>query len=241
MADYTIELRTICEDLAEMPGSAYKDVIPVAAPLLFNFDFPIFDEEYRAVLEQKIIKHFYTREIAHETVGMFILRLDVKMNEIMPYYNELYKSAKLEFDPLTDVHYTSANKGTISTVGESSGSGESTTDQEYNTQSSGEEKSVFHDTPQGFVDASDLEDGGYATNARKQKGNSEGNGTSKNTNSNNYSNTGKNTTTNDYVIEVSGKSGRNSYGKLIQEFRDSLINIDKMVLDELKPLFFMLY
>ena len=241
MADYTIELRTICEDLAEMPGSAYNDVIPVAAPLLFNFDFPIFDEAYRYVLEQKIVKHFYTREIAHETVGMFILRLDVKMNEIMPYYNELYKSAKLEFDPLTDMHYTSSNKGTISTEGESSGSGGSTTDQEYSTQSSGEEKSVFHDTPQGFVDTVDLENGGYATNVRKQNGSSNGSGNSKNTNTNNYNNTGKNTTTNDYVIEVSGKSGRNSYGKLIQEFRDSLINIDKMILDELKPLFFMLY
>lgn len=241
MADYTIELRTICEDLAKMHDSSYSEVIPVAAPLLFNFDFPIFDEAYRPVLEQKIIKHFYTREIAHETVGMFILRLDVKMNEIMPYYNELYKSAKLVFDPLTDVHYTSANKGTISTVGESSGIGGSVTDQEYNTHSSGEEKNVFHDTPQGFVDTVDLENGGYATNVRKQNGNSDGNGTSKNTNANNYSNTGRNTTTNDYVIEVSGKSGRSSYGKLIQEFRDSLINIDKMILDELKPLFFMLY
>lgn len=241
MAEYTIELRTICEDLAEMHDSAYHEVIPVAAPLLFNFEYPIFDEEYRPVLEQKIIKHFYTREIAHETIGMFILRLDVKMNEIMPYYNELYKSAKLEFDPLTDTHYTSANKGTISTEGESSGGGGSTTDQVYNTQSSGEEKSVFHDTPQGFVDTVDLEGGGYATNVRKQNGSSNGNGSSKNINTNNYNNTGKNTTTNDYVIEVSGKSGRSSYAKLIQEFRDSLINIDKMILDELKPLFFMLY
>lgn len=241
MADYTIELRTICEDLAEMSGSAYNEVIPVAAPLLFNFDYPIFDEEYRPVLEQKIIKHFYTREIAHETVGMFMLRLDVKMNEIMPYYNELYKSAKFEFDPLTDIHYTSANKGTISTDGQSSGNSGSTTNQDYSTQSSGEEKNVFHNTPQGFVDASDLENGGYATNVRKQNGSSNGSGNSINTNNTNYINTGRNVTTNDYVIEVSGKSGRNSYGKLIQEFRDSLINIDKMVLDELKPLFFMLY
>lgn len=241
MADYTIELRTICEDLAEMEGESYKDVIPAASPLLFDFDYPIFDEEYRPVLQQKIIKHYYTREIAYETVGMFILKLDAKMNEIMPYFNELYKSAKLEFDPLTDMHYTSSNKGTISSEGESSGSGDSSNEQEYDTQSSGEEQSVFNDTPQGFINADDLDGGGYATNIRKQKGESNGNGTSKNTGTSTYSNTGKNTTTNDYVIEVSGKSGKSSYGKLIKEFRDSLINIDKMVLDELKTLFFMLY
>ena len=242
MANYTVELRTVCENLAGLDDDAtYREVIPVASPLLFDFDYEIFDDNYREVLQQKIIKHYYTREIGFDSVGKFLLKLDAKMNEIMPYYNEMYKSAALEFDPLMDTHITTSNKGTISTEGESSGTGGNSNEQEYETHSTGNDSNVLHDTPQGFIDAADLENGGYATNVRKQTGKSDGNGTAKNTGTSNYSNTGKNTTTNDYVIEVSGKSGRSSYGKLIKEFRDSLINIDKMIIEELQTLFFMLY
>ena len=58
------------------------------------------------MLETKIIKHYYTREIAAETVGLWKLWLDERMNNIMPYYNQLYKSELLEFNPLYDTDIT---------------------------------------------------------------------------------------------------------------------------------------
>lgn len=107
MSKYTTEVRYICETMAGLTQSeGYRSVngiIEKAAPLIFDFPFPMFDESYRAVLEQKILKHFYTREIGLETVGLWKLKLDTKMNEIMPYYNQLYKSELLEFNPLYDV------------------------------------------------------------------------------------------------------------------------------------------
>ena len=110
MSKYTTEVRTICESLIGLKSPAgygsVNDILSQAAPLVFNFEWPIFDEAYRRVLEIKILKHFYTREIGLETVGLWKLKLDTKMNEIMPYYNQLYKTELLEFNPLYDVDLT---------------------------------------------------------------------------------------------------------------------------------------
>ena len=114
MSKYTTEVRFICEQASGLTESkGYNDtnsIIDMAIPKIFNFDFPIFDEGYRGVLERKILKHFYTREIGEETVGLWKLRLDTRLNEIMPYYNKLYKSELLEFNPLYTVDLTRTRK-----------------------------------------------------------------------------------------------------------------------------------
>lgn len=107
MSKYTTELRFICESLTgnnESVGrNGIKEIITNAAPLIFDFEFPIFDEDYRLPLEIKILRHFYTREICEETFGLWKLRLEDRLNLIMPYYNQLYKSELLNFNPLYDV------------------------------------------------------------------------------------------------------------------------------------------
>lgn len=126
MAKYTTELRTVCEEYAGLNKSqgyaAVGEIIEKARPKVFDFDYPIFDPEYRNVLEPKILKHFYTRELALETVGLWKLRLDAKMNEIMPFYNQLYKSQLLDFNPLYDVDLTRTSNRQID------GTGTNTTD-----------------------------------------------------------------------------------------------------------------
>lgn len=110
MSKYTTEVRFICENSAGLTESvgynSINEVLDKSRAKVFDFDFPIFDEAYRAVLENKILKHYYTREICCETVGLWKHFLDTRMNEIMPYYNQLYKSALLEFNPLYDVDLT---------------------------------------------------------------------------------------------------------------------------------------
>ncbi len=104
MSDYTTQLRFICESYANrndkpQPQADIDETIRLARPKLFSFDYPIFDENYREHLETKIMSHFYTREIGLETVGLFKHHLKNKMREIMPYYNQMYLSEKLKFDP----------------------------------------------------------------------------------------------------------------------------------------------
>ena len=115
MSKYTTEVRFICENsagLSESEGTDNVDsILDRCWNKVFNFDFPIFDENYRQVLCRKILKHYYTREIAHETVGRWKLALNAKLNEIMPYYNQLYKSELLEFNPFYDIDLTRSREG----------------------------------------------------------------------------------------------------------------------------------
>ena len=114
MSNYTTELRFICENEYNGESSGFNEInkiLTTVAPKIFNFDFPIFDEEYRLPLEVKILRTYYTREICEETVGLWKLRLQTKLCNIMPYYNQLYKSALLEFDVFADVDYTEVNDG----------------------------------------------------------------------------------------------------------------------------------
>ena len=112
MSKYTTQVRHICDSLANMSESSQyyntAETIELARPLIFNFDYPIFDNNYKKVLETKIIKRYYTREIGEETYGLWKFRLDTRLNEIMPFYNKLYESELLEFNPFYDVDVTTS-------------------------------------------------------------------------------------------------------------------------------------
>lgn len=114
MANYTTQLRTIVEMNSNKKRSGYGDIprlIGEARTKIFDFPYPIFDPNYKEPLERKILMHFYTREICEETVGLWKLRLADKMNEIMPYYNQLYESELLKFNPFHDIDYVMTHKG----------------------------------------------------------------------------------------------------------------------------------
>ena len=89
MSVYTAQLKTICESFAGLTSPAGYDeidsVINLARPKIFRFNYPIFDVDYKPVLETKIIKHYFTREICWDTVGRWLLELDSRFNVIMPY------------------------------------------------------------------------------------------------------------------------------------------------------------
>lgn len=110
MSTYTTELRYILESYAGLDSSteypSVNTVISKARTKLFSFNYPIFDNAYKEHLESLICLHFYRREIGFETVGLFKLYLEQKMREIMPFYNQLYKSELLEFNPFYDVDLT---------------------------------------------------------------------------------------------------------------------------------------
>lgn len=110
MSTYTTELRYILESYAGLDASteypSIDSVIEKSKNKLFDFNYPIFDESYRSHLESLICLHYYRREIGFETVGLFKMYLERTMREIMPYYNQLYKSQLLEFNPFYDVDLT---------------------------------------------------------------------------------------------------------------------------------------
>lgn len=110
MSKYTTQVRFICETAAgETESKGYNsldETLEAGRNYIFDFTYPLFDPLYKSVLETKILKHFYTREISEETVGLWKLRLNARMNEIMPLYNKMYESELLAFNPFYDVDYT---------------------------------------------------------------------------------------------------------------------------------------
>lgn len=315
MSKYTTELRFICETLCgytESQGlSKVEEIISKSAPLIFDFDYPIFDENYKIPLEKKIIRHYYLREIGFETLGIWKLKLNDKLNEIMPYFNQLYKSELLKFNPLVDVDVkttsntagkgqsdfsqtdsknttehsafeesksgtsTTENKtdGTLTNASSSSNSG--TTSDTSNASKSYDDYDDYSDTPQGSV--GNLTHLTYLTNARHKHGNSSDTTTAKGTStgeltssstdtskstgtnkettagtesttndktfnsSDNMSSNTNTTNTQDYLENIIGKRGGQTYSAMLSEFRKTFLNIDKMLMDELSDLFMTIY
>lgn len=219
MSKYTTEVRFICEALAGYDMSQgfgkVSDIISQTWNKVFDFDFPIFDEEYRQVLCKKILLHYYTREIGLETVGLWKLKLQTKLTDIMPYYNQLYKSALREFDPFRDADYYKDHKGRDTGSGNSSRQGSG----------SGNGWRVYSDTPQGAL--VNVQNETYLTDATKTTTSS----SDQSSGTNNYDNT------DEYLDHVYGKFPGSSYSKLLTEYRKTLLNIDAMVIDDLGELF----
>ena len=282
MSKYTTEVRFICETASGLGESkGYTDVdtiITNAIPKIFTFTFPIFDENYRSVLEKKILKHFYTREICEETVGLWKLRLDTKLNEIMPYYNKLYKSELLEFNPLytanltrtkkTDydsnrnenenINDTSSSNRTTSNNGAVDTTNNSTTTGTGSGTSNNTSVDLYSDTPQGGLNG--VESNTYLTNARKITDNGSTSSNTSNTNSSTgkvessesgtdnstatygrmRGNTDALTSTEDYLETVIGYEGTNA-SDLLLKFRETFLNIDMLVVNDLEDLFFQLW
>ena len=223
MSLYTTEVRFICEEAAGLEESAgqkkVNDILKEVWDKVIPQDFPIWDEEYRPVLCQKILKHYYTREIAFETVGLWQLKLETKLAEIMPYYNELYATKLLKYDPFRDVDYRTEHEGSSNTTSEESTTGDG----------SGTTWNLYSDTPQGAL--TNVRNETYLTDARKVENEYENAGT-RNGDINN---------TDEYVTHVYGKYSTKTYMSLIKEVRDIIINIDMMIIDDLKELFFNLW
>ena len=253
MSKYTTEVRFICENSAGLSESEGADnidsILDKCWNKVFNFDFPIFDENYRQVLCRKILKHYYTREIAHETVGRWKLALNAKLNEIMPYYNQLYKSELLEFNPFYDVdltrsregsgtsnrtsNNTETNSGTSKNV--SSGSGTSNTDT----------LNRFSDTPQNSMDTQGIADSVPLTTVTKVNEDNTTSNESTDTLTRNDNKTGSGTeninNTDKYIETVKGKQGTENYSSLLKKFRETFLNIDMMIIEDCSDCFFTLW
>lgn len=239
LSKYTTEVRFICESnsgLAESKGCNNVDeVLEKSWNKIFTTNCTFFDETYRSVLCKKILKHYYLREIGSETFGIWKLWMNTKLEEIMPYYNQLYKSALLEFDPLKDysVERTHNRSGTDLKAG----STDSNENSSGNSSGNSTNRELYSDTPQGGLDG--LESENYLTSARKNT--SEQSSTNSVTSKIGTNYTDNIHTTEDYTENVTGKISGTSYSKMLTEFRETMLNIDMKVINEFEELFFGLW
>lgn len=219
MSKYTTEVRFICEQLSgyseSQGGKNVDQVLENSWNKIFDNSWSIFDEKYRKILCKKILKHYYTREICAESAGLWIMWLNRKMGEIMPYYNQLYESEKLKFDPLTDTDVTTTSNRKIDTENK-----EDTTNNNIS-------RDLYSDTPQGALQGVESET--YLTDARKIS------------DSGSYNSSGTGNSNDDYLENIKGKRGVENYSDMLKKYRDTFLNIDMLVINELEDLFFNLW
>lgn len=253
MSKYTTEVRFICENSAGLNESEGADnvdsILDKCWNKVFNFDFPIFDENYRQVLCRKILKHYYTREIAHETVGRWKLALNAKLNEIMPYYNQLYKSELLEFNPFYDVDLTRSREGS-GTSNKTSNNTETNSGTSKNVSSESGTNNTdtlnrFSDTPQNSMDTQGIADSVPLTTVTKVNEDNTTTNESTDTLTRNDSKTGNGReniiNTDKYIETVKGKQGTENYSSLLKKFRETFLNIDMMIIEDCSDCFFTLW
>ena len=253
MSDYTTTLRYICESYAgETESQGYDkvdEIINKSRRMIFG-DYPIFDEDYREVLETKIIKHFYMREICAETVGLWKMWLNNTMNEIMPVYNKLYETERIKFDPFIDVDYTIEHSRNTAMTNESNSKSQLVNnDSEIsNKENNGTSHNVnrYSDTPQGGLNGmTSVENNMYLTNATLDDDTNSSKENRARMASRNedrdLTNKGTESSLMNYVTRKVGKQGFDNYSEMIMNYRKSFINIDKMIITELESLFFMLW
>lgn len=228
MAKYTVQLRKICETLGEEQVVKWFEDYDLSNYLTFDEIKVITDRGTwsPARLAQKIVDHYYMREIGVETVALFKRRVKVKMQEIMEDYLPVIYTASLKYDPLINVNYTETYTG--------ENTSENTSSSETSADSTSQGLTINSDTPQGQIDKSQILDGSYASST---SGNEiEDNATT----TSSGSNTGSGTQV--YTKHFEGNQGISAtYQKMIEQYRDNIRAIDREIIEELNSLFMSIY
>lgn len=202
--------------------------------------YPIFDEPYRAKLNEKIVAHYALREIGSETPQMFVFYLGRTMREQMDYFNQLYLSARHKFDPFitSDVRQELDSTNVNESSGRSSGtqSNESTANSTSDTKADNSSMTFNSEFPQTRID--DFRK--FATSASQ----TDSTGNTHTSTSQDSSATATSQSNADYsrssdkgnsVSHTIGTGG--SQSQLLLDWRSTMLNIDMMVIDSLEDLF----
>lgn len=186
MSKFTTEVRFICQTWTDKPDATIDEIVDTAAPHIFNDWWNAGDDEHTKELQRKILRHYYTQEIGYETVGLWKLRLNQTLAEIMPKYNVLYSNLTKIKDKLfnsadwweTSSGQSTAHSETVAdntstsdakTTGTSTEKSDATQNATNTSKTDGTTQSEswqkYNDTPQGAVTG--LENDTYLTNATK--------------------------------------------------------------------------
>ncbi len=216
MSKYTIELRKVCDIYTrEEVESWFKD---------YEISYYLRPDEVASIenaglwskdrLASKIVDHYFMREIGLETPALFKHYAKVYMNEIMESKLPLIYSISIKYDPLVNVDYKEEFTRNIESNG--------------NTNNNASGLSVSSDTPQGSIKKSDILTGKYASSTGASETES--------------SSTDNNQTDETYTKTMKGNSGVSATAqKMIEQYRNNIVAVDKEIIEELNKLFMGLY
>lgn len=212
---------------------------------IFTFDYEFYSDNVqdKETFEKLFISHFYFREIGFETPDRFKMKLQSKLNLIMPYYRQL---AMTEWDKVRDVEKMMTSKNLTETT-EHSQTIQGTNETESNQTSTANGSQTTASSNESM--ASNLADGvsqsaltdGYLTS--KGKTDQTDNIQSESTGNSNQSFTGNNEQqlTEKTTFTSKGDIGIQTPAYAITEWRKVIININQLIINECEDLFMKIY
>ena len=193
----------------------------------------------REELNKKILNHYRFYEIGSETVGRFLFNLETAMCEIMPYYNQMYKS----IDVMNDVEdifrnldvteeYEENREDSSSALAKSN----ATTNDENNTESNMKDngRTVNSKTPQSQLQVKSIDNITSASeiNWNENESSSTGKSTGETTTNSNNESEGSSEGKTSHTLRRYGNQGVNTYAHDMLEFRELFTNIERDIIND---------
>ena len=231
MANFTMEIREM-----------------MTQPLIngvFTFDYEFYSDNIqdKETFEKLFVSHFYFREIGFETPERFKMKLQSKLNLIMPYYRQL---ALTEWDKVRSIEQMMESKNLTETTehiqsiqgnSETQSNQSSSSNATQNTASSNESKAsnLADGVSQSSLDDGYLTSTGKAEQTDNTQTESSGTGSQTLTGNNEQQLTEKTTFTSN------GDIGIQTPAYAIAEWRKIIINLNQMIINECEDLFLKIY
>lgn len=257
IAKYTVHLKSLLDDPeAKAAIDRALSTYPLYQPDK-NYDMIPTREQ----INKRILNQYKYREIAFSAPGRFVDELEIAMLEIMPRYNELFKTVAImaelpsPFDNV-DVVETFEQERSDKTTGEGTTQAETTSTGSESTMATATAqahgKTLDVDTPQGTLSlhpAKEINSVDNASFAKWTEDDSESDSESDTERSSTDSTTGSTTATSEttgttkHTYTKKGNQGVNTYAHDMNEFRTSIIDVVNQIVNDpaIQVLFFMLY
>ena len=220
MAQVTVELRQLLQ-LNEFE--------------LFDFPYTFNDLAFKAKLEQAVIDYYYSYEIGFETTDEFKRRFKTKWMMIIDYYNQMYNTTLLTYNPLTNYTLREALTQLATTENVQDSTAEATANSTTIGTATATTDEKTSDYPQAGGQVGNFLDG-----ARNSLNNTDGTTTNDGTTGSTANTTANTTQNTNYEKTIEGLTGT-SYQELIRQERQNILNIIPQVVAELKQLFILVY
>lgn len=190
----------------------------------FDFNYELFNETYKQHLETSFIKYFFLYEIGFDTFQSFKNQLTIDWQLKIMAYNKFYKTNDLIDEAVLSTVDLSTTGNTVST-GNTTSNSSSTANNNADSGTTG----VYSDYAQTVIDELD-----YATSGTHDTAKSTATSTSQ------VEQEGNSTTNANTDNKSSGYSGFPS-SMLLQQYRNTILQVDLLFFNDLSDLFLGVY
>lgn len=224
MSKYTFEMRELIDTFGKEEVKSWFMEYDLK-DYLTDEEIAVIEEKgcwSKEKLAERIVQHYFLREIGTEAPGAFHHYAVDMMQEIMETYAPLIYSASIKYDPLVNVNYSETlDRNT-----------DNHTDSTSRSNTDGSNLTVSSDTPQGEIRKTEILNGKYATATAASENN---------TNSNDSASSDGNGNEH-YVKTIKGNSGVTATSQaMIKQYRDIVRALNTEIVYELEPLFMGVY